>query len=89
MQRAAASRLRAVLVAAAAAAALVGAAAATVTQAGCDQPARYVPDGAGYQLVGGCLQAGDVPVAPHHPEAQNPNAPQVHSAGQPGMLVRP
>ena len=59
-------RALAPIVAALAAAALLsGAAAYTVQQAGCDNPGHYVQqrDG-GYELVGGCLEPGDLPVGP-------------------------
>ena len=50
------------------AAALAGVAVFTVQRAGCDEPGRYVPTAAGYDLVGGCLAPGDIvvkaPVAP-------------------------
>jgi hypothetical protein len=49
----------------AAAALLTGAAVFTVTQAECDDPGRYVQRvGGGYELVGGCLEPGDLPVGP-------------------------
>lgn len=32
----------------------------TVKQAGCDEPARYVPVAGGYELVGGCLAPEDL-----------------------------
>lgn len=36
----------------------------TVRQAGCDDPGRYVATAGGYELVGGCLVPGDLPVTP-------------------------
>jgi hypothetical protein len=45
-----------------AAAALTVVAVLTVRDAGCDDPARYEPRGAGYELVGGCLEPGDLVV---------------------------
>lgn len=62
----------------AAAALLSGAAVFTVQQAGCDDPGRYVQHDRGYELVGGCLEPGDLPVGPapaveseHHLDAPN------------------
>lgn len=44
-----------------AAAALAAVAVATVQGAGCADPGRYQPlAGGGYELVGGCLAAGDL-----------------------------
>lgn len=49
----------------AAAALLTGAAVLTVSEAECDDPGRYVQQaGGGYELVGGCLEPGDLPVGP-------------------------
>jgi len=59
---------------AAAAALLTGAAVFTVTQAKCDDPGRYVYHNGGYELVGGCLEPGDLPVGPA-PDA----APEQHA----------
>jgi hypothetical protein len=62
MKRAALAPIAATL---AAAALLSGAAVFTVEQAECDDPGRYVQqDGGGYELVGGCLEPGDLPVGP-------------------------
>jgi hypothetical protein len=36
----------------------------TVQQAGCDDPGRYVAHGNGYELIGGCIEADDLPVGP-------------------------
>lgn len=51
-----------------AAAALAAVAVVTVREAGCDEPGYYAPIDGGYELVGGCLAAGDLlvadPVAP-------------------------
>ena len=51
-----------------AAAALAAVAVVTVQDAGCDDPGYYAPVEGGYELVGGCLAAGDLlvvdPVAP-------------------------
>ncbi len=49
---------------AAVAAMLTGAAAITVDQAGCDEPGTWVFTAEGPQLVGGCLDSEDLPVAP-------------------------
>ncbi len=46
-----------------AAAALAAVAVATVRDAGCDDPGYYAPIEGGYELVGGCLAAGDLLVA--------------------------
>lgn len=62
MKRAALAPITATL---AAAALLGGAAVFTVAQAECDDPGRYVQQsGGGYELVGGCLEPGDLPVGP-------------------------
>lgn len=46
------------------AALLTAAAAVTVNQAGCADPGSYVRVPGGVQLVGGCLNGADLPVAP-------------------------
>jgi hypothetical protein len=44
---------------------LTGTAAFTIDRAECDDPGRYVEQsGGGYELVGGCLEPGDLPVGP-------------------------
>jgi hypothetical protein len=48
----------------AAAALLSGAAAYTVQRAGCEDPGRYVHTGNTVELVGGCIERGDLPVGP-------------------------
>lgn len=53
-----------VLATVATAALLSGAAAVTVQRAGCDEPGRYVQVGDRVELVGGCLEPGDLPVGP-------------------------
>lgn len=53
-----------VLATVAAAALLSGAAAMTVQRAGCDEPGRYVQVGEQVELVGGCVEPGDLPVGP-------------------------
>lgn len=62
MRRAALAPIAATLTAAAL---LTGAAVVTVARAECDDPGRYVQQaGGGYELVGGCLEPGDLPVGP-------------------------
>lgn len=46
-----------------AAAALAAVAVATVHGAGCDDPGYLAPVDGGYELVGGCVAAGDLLVA--------------------------
>jgi hypothetical protein len=36
----------------------------TVHQAGCHDPGRYLVRSDGYQLVGGCVEANDLPISP-------------------------
>ncbi len=56
------------------AAVLAGAAAVTADRAGCDDPGSWVVSGGTVDLVGGCLDSADLPVAP--PPAQPaPHAP--------------
>ena len=66
-------------VTAAAAAALTGAALVTVESAGCADPGRYVQQGPSVELVGGCLEPDDLPVAPppvdHLPQPADPAVP--------------
>lgn len=50
-----------------AAAALAAVAVATVQGAGCDEPGYYVPVEGGFELVGGCVAAGDLLVAEPEP----------------------
>jgi hypothetical protein len=61
------------LVTAGVAALLAAAAVVTADQAGCDEPGRYVSAPGGVQLVGGCLNSADLPVAP--PPVLSPPAP--------------
>ncbi len=69
------------LVATAAAALLLsGAAIYTVDRAGCDEPGHYVVNGETVELVGGCLEPGDLPVGP---------APVDPDSPQDGTYVRP
>ncbi|MGH3885072.1 MAG: hypothetical protein ACRDSZ_00635 [Pseudonocardiaceae bacterium] len=67
-----------VVVTAGVAALLACAAVITATQAACDEPGRYVSAPGGVQLVGGCLNSADLPVAP--PLVQQP-APPVKPLG--------
>ncbi|HEV7451215.1 MAG TPA: hypothetical protein VGO16_07475 [Pseudonocardiaceae bacterium] len=61
------------IVTAGVAALLAAAAVVTADQAGCDEPGRYVSAPGGVQLVGGCLNSADLPVAP--PPVQTPSSP--------------
>jgi hypothetical protein len=36
----------------------------TVQRAGCADPGHYVTRGGGYELIGGCIEPGDLPVMP-------------------------
>jgi hypothetical protein len=72
--------LRPVVVTLAAAALLTGGAVYTVNRAGCDDPGRYVRNGDTIELVGGCLEPGDLPVGP--PPAVRDDRPN-------GALLRP
>jgi hypothetical protein len=51
----------------AAAALLSGAAVYTVHRAGCDDPGHYVTTNGHIELVGGCIERGDLPVGPVKP----------------------
>jgi hypothetical protein len=53
-----------VMVTAGVAALLAGAAVVTAERAGCPEPGNYVRVPGGVQLIGGCLQRADLPVAP-------------------------
>ncbi|PZS39687.1 MAG: hypothetical protein DLM62_06930 [Pseudonocardiales bacterium] len=57
------------------AALLAAAAVFTVDRAGCAEPGSYVPVPGGMQLVGGCLNSSDLPVAPP-PRTQTPPPPK-------------
>jgi hypothetical protein len=66
-----------VVVTAGVAALLAGAAVFTADRAGCDEPGSYVRVPGGVQLVGGCLNSADLPVAPppvsqSHPPLKKP-----------------
>lgn len=65
-----------VAVTTAVAALLAGAAVFTADQAACDEPGRYVLAPGGVQLVGGCLQEDQLPVAPPL-DLQAPQGPAV------------
>jgi hypothetical protein len=56
-----------VIMSALVAAGLLTGAAVAVQSAGCDDPGRYVLRQGGYELVGGCLAPGDLPVPPQRP----------------------
>jgi hypothetical protein len=56
------------------AAVLAGAAAVTADRAGCDDPGTWVERGGAVELVGGCLDSADLPVAPP-PARPAPDAP--------------
>ncbi|MGH3684769.1 MAG: hypothetical protein ACRDQ9_05940 [Pseudonocardiaceae bacterium] len=58
---------------------LAGAAIFTADRAGCAEPGSYVPVPGGVQLVGGCLNSADLPIAPP-PVNQSP-APSVKTRG--------
>jgi len=53
-----------VVVTAGVAALLAGAAIVTADQAACAEPGSYVRVPGGVQLIGGCLNGADLPVAP-------------------------
>ena len=73
----------------AAAALLSGAAAYTVDRAGCDDPGRYVQTAETVELVGGCLEPGDLPVGPAAENPASDGADQPSGAESDGALVRP
>ncbi|MGI8815588.1 MAG: hypothetical protein ACR2G2_10045 [Pseudonocardia sp.] len=51
------------------AAALATIAVVTVERAGCADPGHYVLAAGGYELVGGCLESGDLQLSPVTPQA--------------------
>jgi hypothetical protein len=61
------------------AALLAGAAIFTADRAACSEPGSYVRVPGGVQLVGGCLNSADLPVAP--PPAHQPPVPLKPSPG--------
>jgi hypothetical protein len=65
------TRLR-LLVPLVAAAALAAMAVATVRGAGCDDPGYYALVDGGYELVGGCVAAGDLLVPEIEPHTSTP-----------------
>jgi hypothetical protein len=69
-----------VVVSALVAAAMSAIAVVTVNHAGCTEPGRYVQHDGQYELVGGCLEPGDLPVAP---EAQPDQSHQTSDRGAP------
>ncbi|HWN35524.1 MAG TPA: hypothetical protein VNP03_22425 [Pseudonocardia sp.] len=44
----------------------------TVQQAGCHNPGQYIARGTGYELVGGCIEPNDLPIAPDTTPAPQP-----------------
>ncbi|HWR47511.1 MAG TPA: hypothetical protein VN327_07865 [Pseudonocardiaceae bacterium] len=64
-----------VVVTAGVAAVLAGAAAFVADRAGCAEPGTYVQVSSGVQLIGGCLNSADLPVAPP-PAPQSPPPPK-------------
>ncbi|MGH3770485.1 MAG: hypothetical protein ACRDRW_03650 [Pseudonocardiaceae bacterium] len=64
-----------IVVTAGVAALLAGAAVLTADRAGCPEPGSYVWIPGGAQLIGGCLNTADLPVAPP-PAPQSPPAPK-------------
>jgi hypothetical protein len=53
----------------------------TVHQAGCHDPGRYLARDDGYELVGGCIEANDLPIAPEITPV--PPSPDVRSPYRP------
>ncbi|MDT7585976.1 MAG: hypothetical protein QOE32_3526 [Pseudonocardiales bacterium] len=64
------------------AAAMAAIAFITVQQAGCPNPGQYVARGDGYELVGGCVEPNDLPIAPDAVPAPQP-APDARSPLRP------
>jgi hypothetical protein len=64
-----------IVVSALVAAALATIALVTVEQAGCHDPGHYVVGAEGYELVGGCLEPGDLQVSPVTPPPVATSAP--------------
>jgi hypothetical protein len=54
---------------------LAGAAVFTAERAGCAEPGSYVQVPGGVQLVGGCLNGADLPVAPPPRKQSTPPPP--------------
>jgi hypothetical protein len=65
------------------AAALATIALVTVERAGCHDPGHYVVGAQGYELVGGCLEPGDLQVVPVPPQ------PPVAASADPRGPLRP
>jgi len=55
----------------------------TVQQAGCHNPGQYVARGDGYELIGGCIEPNDLPIAPDTVPAPPPAAPDIRSPLRP------
>jgi hypothetical protein len=55
----------------------------TVQQAGCHDPGRYVTSASGYELVGGCVDPGDLTVTPDTVPAPPAPAPDAHTPFRP------
>ena len=72
-----------VVVSALVAAALTTIAVVTVERAGCDDPGHYEVGSQGYELVGGCLEPGDLPVSPAVPQPPPQPAPDPRSPLRP------
>lgn len=70
--RSAAGALPAIVSALVTAGLLTGAMVA-VESAGCAEPGRYVVRPGGYELVGGCVKHGDLPVPPQQPTPAMPD----------------
>ncbi|WP_064742906.1 hypothetical protein [Pseudonocardia spinosispora] len=48
----------------------------TVQRAGCEDPGRYVPTASGYELVGGCVEPGDLTIGTDVEPAPAPTPPR-------------
>lgn len=65
------------------AAALATIALVTVERAGCHDPGQYVMGARGYELVGGCLEPGDLQVSPVPPQSPAATSPDPRSPMRP------
>jgi hypothetical protein len=70
-----------VVVTAGVAALLAGAAVFTADRAGCAEPGSYVQVPGGVQLIGGCLNSADLPVAPPSPKQLPPSPVKISGDG--------